>query len=281
MLARDGRVAGVVGRGPRAFEGIEARPRALERRALVDGIHDAIFPRYSPILRSWRRATRKTASAENENENDDVIVDQCETSAFASKRAFRWAFATTLARAFELPSEVRRVGAFRGSDVDVGADANARSREKEFGLCPGLDLFNHGDDAEACVVEGLDELGETTAPPEPSGAFGFPNVDPDDVRYDEDEARLRELGPRVTLRGRRRSSGEQLFHSTPTRRTAGRCSSLGSHAPGGGGARAGLRLCVSAARAGKARALAYLVELDWPSRTKSRTRRNRSFRACR
>lgn len=243
--------------------------RALERREMVDGIHDAIFPALLAVdprvLAS--RDEEDAASAENENENDDDIVDRCETSAFASKRAFRWAFATTLARAFELPSEVRRVGAFRGSDVDVGADANARSREKEFGLCPGLDLFNHGDDAEACVVEGLDELGETTAPPEPSGAFGFPNVDPDDVRYDEDEARLRTLGPRVTLRAGvgGASSGEQLFHKYADQADGGSVLEFGFARLGGGGARAVdcdfaclLKRHAPEKRAGR---LAYLAEL--------------------
>jgi len=248
--------------------------RALERRALVDGIHDAIFPALLAVdprvLAS--RDEEDAASAENENENendenDDVIVDLCETSAFASKRAFRWAFATTLARAFELPSEVRRVGAFRGSDVDVGADAIARSREKEFGLCPGLDLFNHGDDAEACVVEGLDEVGETTAPPAPSGAFDFPNVDPDDVRYDEDEARLRTLGPRVTLRAGvgGASGGEQLFHKYADEADGGSVLEFGFARLGGGGARAAdcdfsclLKRHAPEKRAGR---LAYLAEL--------------------
>ena len=243
--------------------------RALERREMVDGIHDAIFPALLAVdprvLAS--RDEEDAASAENENENDDVIVDRCETSAFASKRAFRWAFATTLARAFELPSEVRRVGAFRGSDVDVGADANARSREKEFGLCPGLDLFNHGDDAEACVVEGLDEVGETTAPPAPSGAFDFPNVDPDDVRYDEDEARLRTLGPRVTLRAGvgGASCGEQLFHKYADEADGGSVLEFGFARLGGGGARAVdcdfaclLKRHAPEKRAGR---LAYLAEL--------------------
>lgn len=47
--------------------------------------------------------------------------------------AFRWAFATVLARAFELP--------------DIGPTG-------QMGLCPGLDLYNHGSDAEHCTVDG-------------------------------------------------------------------------------------------------------------------------------
>lgn len=47
---------------------------------------------------------------------------------FTSIEAFRWAFATVLARAFELPDIAGACGGGGG----------------EMGLCPGLDLFNHG-----------------------------------------------------------------------------------------------------------------------------------------
>jgi hypothetical protein len=53
---------------------------------------------------------------------------------FTSKEAFRWAFATVLARAFELP------------DMAVGGGGGG-----EMGSCPGLDLFNHGSEAGLCI----------------------------------------------------------------------------------------------------------------------------------
>ena len=252
--------------------------RALERRALVDEIHDEVFPAL--------RAVDPGLFSASVDENEDL-----ETSAFASKRAFRWAFATVLARAFELPGEVRgaltrRDAATRDADATLGS-----SREKEFGLCPGLDLFNHGDDAEPCVVEGLDDVfaprgerGETeTATARPCGIpvsgsrVTEPNLqlefdrdtalDPDDVRYDADEIRLRALGPRVTLRvgvgGA--SSGEQLFHKYADEADGGSVLEFGFARLGGGGARAAdcdfSSLLLRHAPGKRAGRLAYLAAL--------------------
>ena len=235
--------------------------RALQRRALVDEIHDEIFP---ALL-----AVDPGVLAVDDDEDDDfsdVSLASLETSAFASRRAFRWAFATVLARAFELPSEVRE--ARRAGDAD---DLSARVKKKirpasrvpEFGLCPGLDLFNHGDDAEPCVVEGLDQDSRdpqtddlTTERDAFSGFFlsddpepvkdaareedAARDLDPDDARYDEDEARLCALGPRVTLRvgvgGV--ASGEQLFHKYADRADGGSVLEFGFARLDGSGARA-------------------------------------------
>ena len=233
--------------------------RALERRALVDGIHDEIFP---ALL-----AVDPGVLAVDDDEDDDfsdASLASLETSAFASRRAFRWAFATVLARAFELPSEVRE--ARRAGDAAHLSERDKKrpvSREKEFGLCPGLDLFNHGDDAEPCVVEGLDReegdsqtddrtterndsfVGLRTDEPEPlkdavyEEDFGQ-EEDPDDARYDEDEVCLGQLGPRVTLRVGVGGavSGEQLFHKYADRADGGSVLEFGFARLDGSGARA-------------------------------------------
>jgi len=208
--------------------------RALERRALVDGIHDEIFP---ALL-----AVDPGVLAVDDDEDDDfsdASLASLETSAFASRRAFRWAFATVLARAFELPSEVREARR-AGDAADLSERVKRRpvSREKEFGLCPGLDLFNHGDDAEPCVVEGLDlerdPQIDDLAHEEDCGQ------DPDDARYDEDEVRLGALGPRVTLRVGVGGavSGEQLFHKYADRADGGSVLEFGFARLDGSGARA-------------------------------------------
>jgi len=231
--------------------------RALERRALVDGIHDEIFP---ALL-----AVDPGVLAVDDDEDDDfsdASLASLETSAFASRRAFRWAFATVLARAFELPSEVREARRAGGAaHLSERVKRRPVSREKEFGLCPGLDLFNHGDDAEPCVVEGLDReegdaqtdenttersdafVGLRTDEPEPlkdavyEEDFG---QDPDDARYDEDEVRLGQLGPRVTLRVGVGGavSGEQLFHKYADRADGGSVLEFGFARLDGSGARA-------------------------------------------
>ena len=97
---------------------------------------------------------------------------------YTSKEAFRWAWATVLARAFSLP--------------DVGEDG-------DMGLCPGLDLFNHGSEAEKCEVRGV--LGAS-------------------LELDEDDP---QVGPRIVLRAGvgGAESGEQLFHDYADRASGG------------------------------------------------------------
>lgn len=237
--------------------------RALERRALVDGVHEEVFPALhavDPGLFSTR-VEEEHAAEDEADENASADFDRgarFETSAFASKRAFRWAFATVLARAFELPSEVRGI---RERGETTTPRPNVDTREKEFGLCPGLDLFNHGDDAEPCVVEGLDDVFALAVRKDAEAATDPPNsdsrprgiepdadaaldvdasLDSDDVRYDEDEARLRSLGPRVTLRVGIGGawSGEQLFHKYADEADGGSVLEFGFARLGGGGARA-------------------------------------------
>jgi hypothetical protein len=94
-----------------ALQGSRHATRARERIALFDDARAKCFP---ALLRA-----------------DESLFgeDEATRRAHESPRAWRWAVATVLARAFYFP------------------DAN------EHGLCPGLDLFNHCSEAEKCVVE--------------------------------------------------------------------------------------------------------------------------------
>ena len=105
---------------------------------LVDSIYDEVFPRLNdadPTL--W--ISGKLGSNVQDGTGIDVTAaarkkGERARDKYTGKEAFRWAWATVLARAFALP--------------DVGEDG-------EMGLCPGLDLFNHGSEAEKCEVRGV------------------------------------------------------------------------------------------------------------------------------
>ena len=131
---------------------------------------------------------------------------------FTSRDAFRWAFATVLARAFELP------------DIAVSGGSGGAG---EMGLCPGLDLFNHGSEAEKCTVDGLlthkdhgEGGGGGKGPSVTSGGVKESGLTTEAVKNDEEEEDDEEDEetfsgpPRVTLRAGvgGAEAGEQLFH---------------------------------------------------------------------
>ena len=164
------------------LQGSRLVDRAAERITLVDSIYDEVFPRLNdadPTL--W--ISGKLGSNVQDGTGIDVTAaarkkGERARDKYTGKEAFRWAWATVLARAFALP--------------DVGEDG-------EMGLCPGLDLFNHGSEAEKCEVRGV------------PGAS---------LELDEDDPHV---GPRVVLRcgvgGA--ESGEQLFHDYADRSSGG------------------------------------------------------------
>ena len=170
----------------RMLQGSAHAARASARRDLVDAIHGDVV---SALLRA-----------------DPGLFGAKAAEAVTSRDAFRWAFATALARAFEFP-DLPGPGGVKG----------------ETGLCPGLDLFNHGSEAERCAVEGLDEASPTgvgaggaNASP---GALGdvpprFPSTFDSSGSEDADESALEAFGPRVTLRAGVGGAepGEQLLH---------------------------------------------------------------------
>ena len=130
--------------------------RARERIALVDGVYREVFPALTDADPSLfggggtGTGTGTGTAAGTGAEIDDVERRQRQrlrlreksremkaaraARRFTSKEAFRWAFATVLARAFELP------------DMAVGGGGGG-----EMGSCPGLDLFNHGSEAGLCI----------------------------------------------------------------------------------------------------------------------------------
>ena len=173
--------------------------RALERRTLVHKVFCDVFP----VLLDVDPGLFLPSSNVSSKSSNKVSSES--SSNFSSPAAFRWAFSTVLARAFTLP-----VG-------ECGA-------QKELGLCPGLDLFNHDDDAEQCVVEGFmsedeDEddafavIDSQTAKNEMMAEY-FRAADSDDETFDADETRLAKFGNRVTLRAGAGGAedGAQLFH---------------------------------------------------------------------
>jgi len=165
-----------------ALQGSRLADRARERIALVDSVYDEVFPRLNdadPTL--WMSG--KLGSNVAGGTGIDVTAaarkkGERARDKYTSKEAFRWAWATVLARAFSLP--------------DVGEDG-------EMGLCPGLDLFNHGSEAEKCEVRGV--LGAS-------------------LELDEDDP---QVGPRIVLRAGvgGAESGEQLFHDYADRASGG------------------------------------------------------------
>ena len=178
----------------RMLQGSAHAARASARRDLVDAIHGDVV---SALLRA-----------------DPGLFGAKAAEAVTSRDAFRWAFATALARAFEFP-DLPGPGGVKG----------------ETGLCPGLDLFNHGSEAERCAVEGLDEASPTgvgaggaNASP---GALGdvpprFPSTFDSSGSEDADESALEAFGPRVTLRAGVGGAepGEQLLHEYADTRAA-------------------------------------------------------------
>lgn len=183
--------------------------RALERRELVDRIHRDVVPALVRVDPGLFGASENTQDAIGEGQSTKGSKAAARAAAKAAKaaeahvsrEAFRWAFATVLARAFEFP--------------DLPGPGGA---EGETGLCPGLDLFNHGAEAEKCAVEGLAEglaaegLAETS-----EGAGGFdsnPETRDSSAPEDADESALEAFGPRVTLRVGVGGAepGEQLLH---------------------------------------------------------------------
>jgi len=232
----------------RHLKGSKHAARARERRERVDRVHDEIFPALRSVdpdlfrtddecedagndldaRKARRESSRRESSRRESSREEDAFI-----GTFESKRAFRWAFATVLARAFELPAEVS------GSFFLFGD-------KKELGLCPGLDLFNHADDAERCVVEGLPgdddvdvdddardetsfsrDIDEGVSRDDSVRLFrndsSFLEPDADDANFDSDEARLKTMGPRITLRvgPGGASPGEQLFHRYADRADGG------------------------------------------------------------
>ena len=165
-----------------ALQGSRLADRARERVTLVDSVYDEVFPRLNdadPTL--WMSG--KLGSNVAGGTGIDVTAaarkkGERARDKYTSKEAFRWAWATVLARAFSLP--------------DVGEDG-------EMGLCPGLDLFNHGSEAEKCEVRGV--LGAS-------------------LELDEDDP---QVGPRIVLRAGvgGAESGEQLFHDYADRASGG------------------------------------------------------------
>ena len=165
-----------------ALQGSRLADRARERIALADSVYDEVFPRLNdadPTL--WMSG--KLGSAVAGGTGIDVTAaarkkGERARDKYTSKEAFRWAWATVLARAFSLP--------------DVGEDG-------DMGLCPGLDLFNHGSEAEKCEVRGV--LGAS-------------------LELDEDDP---QVGPRIVLRAGvgGAESGEQLFHDYADRASGG------------------------------------------------------------
>ena len=163
-----------------ALQGSRLADRARERVTLVDSVYDEVFPRLNdadPTL--WMSG--KLGSNVAGGTGIDVTAaarkkGERARDKYTSKEAFRaWA---TAARAFSLP--------------DVGEDG-------DMGLCPGLDLFNHGSEAEKCEVRGV--LGAS-------------------LELDEDDP---QVGPRIVLRAGvgGAESGEQLFHDYADRASGG------------------------------------------------------------
>lgn len=180
--------------------------RALERREIVNKVHAEVFLSLRKVDGGLFEID---GYYETSDDNEETEFDFA-TSKYSTPAAFRWAFATVLARAFELP-------------MDSGYG-------RELGLCPGLDLFNHTDDAEHCRVEGLfdeDEEVDLTSTEslehDSDDSSKYFTSDSDDDAFDDDERMLRSKGVRVTLRvgigGA--ETGDQLFHKYADRSAGG------------------------------------------------------------
>ena len=130
-----------------ALQGSPLARRAKDRRAIVDAVYDESMTELLAIDPGLFGAPPVDAEEGEEQVKEKATLDvdeaerkkkpsgaAAESTSYASREAFRWAFATVLARAFAFPD-----------------------LRDEMGLCPGLDLFNHGCEAAKCVVEGVDD----------------------------------------------------------------------------------------------------------------------------
>ena len=218
-----------------ALQGSPLARLAKDRRAIVDAVYDESMTELLAIDPGLFGAPPVDAEEGEEQVKEKATLDvdeaerkkkpsgaAAESTSYASREAFRWAFATVLARAFAFPD-----------------------LRDEMGLCPGLDLFNHGCEAAKCVVEGVDddeeeegegkgkgdiiiEAGssetETTflaADEEAASSSSSSEVDVSDA--DANGAALASLGPRVTLRAGVGGTepGEQLLHAYADRANGG------------------------------------------------------------
>ena len=216
-----------------ALQGSPLARRAKDRRAIVDAVYDEAVTELLAIDPGLFGAPPVDAEEGEEQVEEKATLDvdeaerkkkpssaAAESTSYASREAFRWAFATVLARAFAFPD-----------------------LRDEMGLCPGLDLFNHGCEAAKCVVEGVDDeeeeeeegeegeggiiieagASETTllAADEAASSSSSSEVDASDA--DANGAALASLGPRVTLRAGVGGAepGEQLLHAYADRANGG------------------------------------------------------------
>ena len=217
-----------------ALQGSPLARRAKDRRAIVDAVYDEAVTELLAIDPGLFGAPPVDAEEGEEQVEEKATLDvdeaerkkkpsgaASESTSYASREAFRWAFATVLARAFAFPD-----------------------LRDEMGLCPGLDLFNHGCEAAKCVVEGVDDdeeeeeeegeegeggiiieagASETTllAADEEASSSSSSEVDASDA--DANGAALASLGPRVTLRAGVGGAepGEQLLHAYADRANGG------------------------------------------------------------
>ena len=217
-----------------ALQGSPLARRAKDRRAIVDAVYDDAVTELLAIDPGLFGAPPVDAEEGEEQVEEKATLDvdeaerkkkpsgaASESTSYASREAFRWAFATVLARAFAFPD-----------------------LRDEMGLCPGLDLFNHGCEAAKCVVEGVDdeeeeeeegEEGEggiiieagasetTLLAADEASSFSSSSSEVDVSDTDANGAALASLGPRVTLRAGVGGAepGEQLLHAYADRANGG------------------------------------------------------------
>lgn len=228
--------------------------RALRRRALVDAVYDEVFPAIEDADPGLFGGDGVGGAEDAEDVDGDAVgegeVDAAgaarrkkerrrrerrerkaaaAAAAFTSRRAFRWAWATVLARAFELPDvAVARKAGGRAVMTDAGAGCGSG----EMGLCPGLDLFNHGSEAEKCTVDGLVGI---DGDDDSARRVDDDDGDDEDAEEDADGARV-PSGPRITLRAGVGGvdAGEQLFHDYADHASGGALLEFGftHHIPG-------------------------------------------------
>ena len=218
-----------------ALQGSPLARRAKDRRAIVDAVYDEAVTELLAIDPGLFGAPPVDAEEGEAHVEEKATLDvdearrkknekpsgrAAESTSYASREAFRWAFATVLARAFAFPD-----------------------LRDEMGLCPGLDLFNHGCEAAKCVVEGVDDEEEEKEGEEGEGGIiieagasettllaadeaaasssSSSEVDASDA--DANGAALASLGPRVTLRAGVGGAepGEQLLHAYADRANGG------------------------------------------------------------